>query len=104
MVTATGDLITVSADENADLFWGIYRAGFNYDIVSEAIFDVYELTSNGNLFKAEFMFPASVSETYFKILSCYETLLVPLSLYTLSMMDPTHGGSYCPYTYLLSPC
>lgn len=88
MVTATGDLITVSADEHADLFWGIRGAGFNYGVVIEATFEVYELTNGGNLFKADFMFPASANETYFRILASYGTLPARLSLFTVAMMDP----------------
>jgi FAD/FMN-containing dehydrogenase len=35
MVTADGDLVRASEDENADLFWGIRGAGANFGIVTE---------------------------------------------------------------------
>ncbi len=35
LVTADGDLVTASADVNADLFWGVRGAGSNFGIVTE---------------------------------------------------------------------
>lgn len=79
LVTSTGDLITVSSTQNADLFWGLRGAGFNYGIVTSATYKVYDLTNNGNVLNADFMFPASLNETYFNILAKYTELPVGLS-------------------------
>ena len=37
MVTASGEILTVSAAENADLFWGIRGAGCNFGVVTEFV-------------------------------------------------------------------
>ncbi|RAK71698.1 FAD-binding oxidoreductase [Aspergillus fijiensis CBS 313.89] len=91
LVTVKGDLITVSATENADLFWGLRGAGFNYGIVTSATYKVYDLTNKGNVLNADFMFPAELNETYFEILASYDTLPAALSLYTLVMNDAAAG-------------
>lgn len=93
LVTVKGDLITVSATENADLFWGLRGAGFNYGIVTSATYKVYDLTNKGNVLNADFMFPAELNETYFEILASYDTLPAALSLYTLVMNDAAAGVS-----------
>ena len=43
VVTAGGELVRASADENADLFWGIRGAGGNFGIVTEFEFRLNEL-------------------------------------------------------------
>ncbi|OQE10144.1 hypothetical protein PENFLA_c090G01387 [Penicillium flavigenum] len=91
LVTAAGDLITVSASENKDLFWGLRGAGFNYGIATSATYNIHDLVNDGNVLNADFMFPASVNETYFNILASYETLPAGLSLYTLVMNAPSVG-------------
>jgi FAD/FMN-containing dehydrogenase len=52
VVTADGELLRVSADENADLFWGIRGGGGNFGIVTSLEFSLYPLTEvyGGNLF------------------------------------------------------
>src|SRR5205814_450367 len=40
LVTADGELVKASADENADLFWGVRGAGANFGIVTEFEFDL----------------------------------------------------------------
>ena len=43
IVTADGEFVTASEDENADLFWGIRGAGANFGIVTEFEFQLNEL-------------------------------------------------------------
>lgn len=43
MVTAEGDIISVSAHEHADLFWGLRGAGMNFGIILSAKYQVYDL-------------------------------------------------------------
>jgi hypothetical protein len=51
-VTADGELIKVSAHENADLFWGLKGGGGNFGIVTSLEFALYPITQvfGGNLF------------------------------------------------------
>jgi FAD/FMN-containing dehydrogenase len=41
-VTADGRVLTVSADENAELFWGL-RGGGNFGIVTSFLFHLHEV-------------------------------------------------------------
>lgn len=94
LVTASGDLITVSETKHPDLFWGIRGAGFNYGIVTEAMYEVHDLTNGGVVVNADFMFPASANKTFFRALTSLGTLPAALSLFTLVMRDSTLGVSH----------
>ena len=52
VVTADGELLRVSAEENADLFWGIGGGGGNFGIVTSLEFRLYPVTTvyGGNAF------------------------------------------------------
>jgi FAD/FMN-containing dehydrogenase len=45
VVTAEGELVMVSAHENADLFWGLKGGGGNFGIVTSLEFRLYPLTN-----------------------------------------------------------
>lgn len=81
LVTANGDLINVSNTENADLFWGIRGAGFNFGIVTEATYKVYEATYYGQVMEGDILFPASANRSIWEIIKSYDnTLPAKLSL------------------------
>ena len=45
VVTANGDLLRLSADENEDLFWGLKGGGGNFGIVTSLEFRLYPLAT-----------------------------------------------------------
>jgi FAD/FMN-containing dehydrogenase len=94
MVTADGSYITVSETREPELFWGMRGAGFNYGIVLEATYEVHDLTNQGSVLNADFLFDPSVNETYFELLASFNnTLSAPLSLFTLVYNDTQYGVS-----------
>src|SRR5215218_2413389 len=52
VVTSGGGLVRVSADENADLFWGLKGGGGNFEIVTSLEFRLYPLATvyGGSIF------------------------------------------------------
>ena len=57
MVTANGDIVHASADENPELFWGTRGGGGNFGIVTSFEFDLHPMQRQvigGNI-----MFPRS---------------------------------------------
>ncbi|KAL2821205.1 FAD-dependent oxidase [Aspergillus granulosus] len=94
LVTATGNLITVSKHQELDLFWGIRGAGFNFGIVTEATYQVYDLTNKGSVMNADFLFPGNVNQTFFEILASFNGKLPPkLALFGILANDATNGPS-----------
>ena len=90
LVTATGSLITVSTMENADLFWGMRGAGFNFGIVTEATYKVYDTTYNGLVTEGDMLFPASANRSIWKILKSYDdTLPAELALTSVVSYNAT---------------
>jgi hypothetical protein len=59
VVLASGDVVTCSAKENQDLFWGIRGAGHNFGIVSNLIVKAYPQENGGMHWKGTLGFPGS---------------------------------------------
>lgn len=72
MVTGKGDILSVSASQNAELFWGLRGAGVNFGVVTSATFRVYDTLNNGNVYNADLIFSAEKNASVFQILSSYQ--------------------------------
>ncbi|KAI4231750.1 MAG: hypothetical protein LQ349_005408 [Xanthoria aureola] len=95
LVTAGGDLITASADEHSDLFWGIRGAGFNFGIVVSATYTVFDRTNHGQVVNADFLFTANQSTAVFEYFKSLETTLpAELALILQTGFNPQYGGTY----------
>ena len=107
MVTANGDIVTASTTENADLFWGIRGAGFNYGIIVSAEYQVYNLTSS-LVMNADMVFPVSQNATIFNYLKNYENSLpaefaiILLGGYSEAYGGVSHAGSALVQFLILS--
>ena len=88
LVTANGELVTASKEENNDLFWAIRGAGVNFGVVVSATYKVYDITNQGETMIADMVFPASANRTYFDILHSYDHSLHPrLAMTSLGYYD-----------------
>lgn len=92
MVTASGDCINVSATENSDLFWGMRGAGFNFGIVTFATYRVYDLTNNGQVMNADFLYLANQSTIVFEYFKSKASLPAELSLIFQTGYSTALGG------------
>lgn len=93
IVTAKGDIITVSETKHSDLFWGIRGAGFQFGVVLSATYRIVEPTNQGSVTNADFIFPANVNETYFQIHKTFQdNIPAALSLSTLIRYDTISGS------------
>lgn len=95
LVTAAGDLITVSKEQEPELFWGMRGAGFQFGIITHATYQLHDLTNNGSVMNADFQFAGNINETVFEILASFNGKLpTKLALFGVLANDATHGVSY----------
>ncbi|KAI1212144.1 FAD-binding domain-containing protein [Annulohypoxylon truncatum] len=85
MVTASGDIIDVSANSHPDLFWAIRGAGTNFGIVTSATYKVHPLTDSGDVFVAEFLISAQQISKYFETMESMNPL--PAKLSSMMLID-----------------
>lgn len=72
MVTATGDLITVSDASNPDLFWAIRGAGANFGIITSATYKINDATNGGRVLNADFGFPGTANASLYDLLQSWD--------------------------------
>lgn len=105
MVTATGELITVSSTENPNLFWGIRGGGSNFGIITSATYRIFDTVNNGQIVNADFLLPASANRTVFELLSSFEqeTLPAELALTAQIRFNGTVNEVSSPHTHRRTP-
>lgn len=72
LVIANGSLVTASKTENSDLFWGIKGAGFNFGIVTQATFRVFNASYGGLVMESDMSFPASINRSFWEALKTFD--------------------------------
>ena len=72
MVTGSGQILTASATENSDLFWGMRGAGFNFGVVTSATYRIYDTINDGMVYNADMSFEAEKNATIFEIFQTYQ--------------------------------
>ncbi|OAK94599.1 FAD-dependent oxidase [Phaeosphaeriaceae sp. SRC1lsM3a] len=93
MVTASGDIITVSESAYPDLFWAMRGAGSNFGTVLEATFSVFDQTAQEVLL-ADFIFAPKSSQVLLEYFKSFENVLpAELSFVWLALNVPALGGS-----------
>ncbi|EAU36716.1 conserved hypothetical protein [Aspergillus terreus NIH2624] len=71
LVTASGDIVTASDEENPDLFWAVRGAGANFGIITSATYEIFDAPNNGNVVLAEFAYPGSVNGSLWQLLESW---------------------------------
>lgn len=72
IVTGTGEAVTASSTENADLFWAIRGAGHNFGVITSATFQIYNHTNGGYATNIDLDFAASANGTIFELLKSFQ--------------------------------
>lgn len=74
VVTAAGEIVTVSDTENEDLWWALRGAGANFGIVTEATFQAHRKADydNGFVLNADIIYPPEKTAEYFQYLASLE--------------------------------
>ncbi|CAG7970744.1 unnamed protein product [Penicillium salamii] len=95
LVTADGEIITASHEDNAELFWGIRGAGSNFGIITSATFKLWGITNNGLAMSAGLVFPASVNGSYWRVLQTFDTNMpARLALTNMAFFDRQTNQPY----------
>lgn len=68
VVTANGSAITVSASENADLYWGMRGAGHNFGVVTKFRYKIYDYP-NPNSYYVTYTYTGDKVEAVFEQLN-----------------------------------
>ena len=88
VVTAAGEVLTASASENPDLFWGIRGGGGNFGVVTR--FD-YRLQEVGELFAGLVLYPRSEAREFLRMYAAL-TAEAPDELSTMAAFLSTPDG------------
>ncbi len=93
LVTADGRLVRASADENADLFWGLRGGGGNFGVVTGIDFDLEPV--GPEVLGGPVAWPASEAP---RVLELYRTLVeqAPPELTLLALLRPAPPAPWLP--------
>ncbi|KAK8216671.1 FAD-dependent oxidase [Phyllosticta capitalensis] len=67
IVTAKGDIVTVSNSSHPDLFWAMRGAGTNFGVILSATYRVHDLTNGGQVMNADMIFPGTANVSFLDI-------------------------------------
>ncbi|KAJ2991370.1 hypothetical protein NUW58_g2537 [Xylaria curta] len=90
LLTASGETVTASKDENEDLFWGIRGAGQTFGIVTAANYTVHDQTNGGFVTEANFYYTAAQNRSLWELIATFDNVLpAKLSLQTAMLYNAT---------------
>lgn len=97
LITATGEIVNVSANENPHLFWALRGAGSNFGVVTSATYKIYDAINGGQVVNADYLYPASANRSVWKALESYDsTLPAQLALTAFVLANGTAREVSCP--------
>jgi hypothetical protein len=67
VVIASGEVMTVSAKENSDLFYGMKGAGANFGVVTSFTYKIHPATNHGMAMNADMMFPGAINASLWEL-------------------------------------
>lgn len=89
LVTADGRLLRASADENADLFWGVRGGGGNFGIATAFEFDLHRM--DRQVIGGDIVFPVKRARELLRFYADYSQA-APDELYLDAVIDGPTGG------------
>lgn len=90
LVTADGRLLRASADENADLFWGLRGGGGNFGVVTAFEFELHRM--DRQVVGGDVVFPLSRARELLRFYADYSAAASD-ELYVDAVMDAPAGGA-----------
>lgn len=105
VVTASGELVEVSAVKNSDLFWALRGAGHNFGIMTSFEMKIYDIPSNWTAYSI--VFASDKTEALFDLVNKFEEpssnrpakLALTAAVIKLPQIDPIDVSRFIKYSY-----